>query len=372
MVMFAGFNPTLAGQIQNANQQGAPLPQGQAGPPAPGTGSSGGFVLPTQPPDGWEAIYEDQARAQGMSKQADYLRSALDPKNAKDGLSALAVIIGQFAAQHKENKANSMLGKAIGKSKGMDRYEKKLDRLDEIERTTKFEQRAIEREKAAEKRAEARDAQNFARTEGAWNTRNDREEEIWGDRYKKTREDAVSDRDVAIKAASDLYSAKRADKQNPPLGATAKADYGSKVTDTDEALGILDNMEGQLTKAPWYKDTGPLDQYIPGKFGQEFDAAVDQLYQVAKRVYKTPGEGMFSDADARALKGMLPGSNRYSGVNKKLISDMRGMLTGRRDAFSQYAGQGQGQAAGADISSIIQGLSPEAQAIIQQAMQAGQ
>lgn len=129
-----------------------------------------------------------------------------------------------------------------------------------------------------------------------------------------------------------------------------ETEASGKDLDISEALGVLDNVETMLSDIPSMSGTGPIQGYASQftEWNQQFQAETDHLFAVAKRIYKTKGEGQFSDADAAALQGMLTSSNRNETVNLAIIKSLRKSLASRSPNFQQFMDEVSGIAGDTD------------------------
>lgn len=119
---------------------------------------------------------------------------------------------------------------------------------------------------------------------------------------------------------------------------TKDTEMSGKDTDIQEALGVLDNAEALLNNKTGFSGTGPIQGHVMqfSEWNQRFDAEAQHLFAVAKRIYKTKGEGQFSDADARALQGMLFSKDRDEPVNMAIIESLRKSLASRSPNFKDF------------------------------------
>lgn len=257
-------------------------------------------------------------------------------------LGALAGMIGNKVADKRRPELEGALSDAfMAKAQAADQYDR-LGRFRDIAQN-KIESSYEHELKAGNKRDE------YYRARGGEIDDRDNERA-----YQARLLDASNAREDTQKTVQFTRDIEKKETPNAPAPLTDKdrQTYQAKLLDVNDARTILDNAEaalksrsGQpddnlLTKVgkSLLPDTGPVDQYMPGRWGQGFDAMSEQLFAVAKRIYKSPGEGMFSDADAKALKGMLFGSGNYADVNIKLINDMRSMLGDRAAQLEKMAG----------------------------------
>lgn len=124
----------------------------------------------------------------------------------------------------------------------------------------------------------------------------------------------------------------------PPKPTAADTEAAAKNLDIAEALTVLDDAEALLNKNPMFSGTGPIQGRLTGftKWGQAFQSKADHMFAVAKRIYRSAGEGAFSNADAEALQGMLFSAARDEGVNKTVINALRKSLSSRSPSFKDF------------------------------------
>lgn len=65
--------------------------------------------------------------------------------------------------------------------------------------------------------------------------------------------------------------------------------------------------------------SGLIGGYLPSQEGEEFDSAVSRVTPQIKGLVRTPGEGAFSDYDARLLAQSLPNRRTYNSVTRKSL-----------------------------------------------------
>jgi len=111
----------------------------------------------------------------------------------------------------------------------------------------------------------------------------------------------------------------------PLLGKAGEAPVQDpKAAAASQARELLAKLQGKLSDGS--VSTGPLDQYMPGKGGQEFESTIAQLTQPFQALTKIPGNGTQSDADLKALMSGLPSLNKYEDVNKGAIESLVGYI----------------------------------------------
>jgi hypothetical protein len=287
--------------------------------------------------------------------------------------SALSELARPFVAKRNEKKANEELAKAMGKQGDLDRYEqamseyqagiaaaqKQIDEAASYERKKQVDQKYAPPAEEADKIQMLKYVQALPPEQQAQAAQMlglaERPEKPVGPPagYRATPEgnlEPIPGGEADYRRQQDKI---KADKPVAPLSAADAASYESKLLDVNDALSILDKAESAINERRGQEgdsmatkvgkmftpDTGPIDQYFPGQWGQSFNTMADQLFAVAKRVYKTPGEGNFTDKDAEALRGMLFDSGKYSDVNLKQINDLRSMLTDRQSQFKSMIGK---------------------------------
>lgn len=65
--------------------------------------------------------------------------------------------------------------------------------------------------------------------------------------------------------------------------------------------------------------SGILGGFLPTQQGMEFDAAVSRVTPQIKGLVRTPGEGAFSDYDAKLLAQSLPNRRTYNSVTRQSL-----------------------------------------------------
>lgn len=328
---------------------------------------SGRMVMPTAPAYGWNDIARASQQAEMLRQRNQYGRQILDPTQIKGPGGALAAIIGAIAMARNEKKASGLMADAMAQERGLTRYEKQIDELREQERQIAAEQRA-ERRRVAERKSDRTFQKATMHHQETLRKADRREaERRRQEEYDQRRADRLADleagreHDFALREASDAQAQRRAELPSRQEISQARA----KATDIQEALKLLDEAQTYMNeRKSWFADTGPIDQYMPTKYKARLDAYKNQIFAVMKRIYKAPGEGQFSDADAKAVFGASFDTGKFSDVNNEIMDTMRSTLQERATGYGELL---RGADAASESSAWADDLSPAAQEILRKA-----
>jgi hypothetical protein len=344
---------------QAAAQQYVQPPQAQPAPGGQGLVAGAG-----QPPGTWADILGLQAVAEGRISQHDLAQAGL--QKAAGGATtlgeALALSLAAYANSRGRDKAGKSLAEAMAKEKGLDRYYEELDRLEEQKRADA--QAAAERQREAARRAEER--LNALKDERrGW----DREDAVSQRERQQALEDArrergydVADRDFDAEREDERETQAAAPRVRPPTANQAREAKKTEIN-INEGLRLLGQFREQLDNSPSWRDTGPIDGRVPGKYTQNLEALTKQFFPIAKSLMRSGGEGPFTDKDAEDLMRALMSPTKYSDVNREIIDNWERRLKAYRDGLSEVAGQPTSPELPPEV---LERLSPEALQYINQ------
>ncbi len=133
--------------------------------------------------------------------------------------------------------------------------------------------------------------------------------------------------------------AKRAAKVAEGAG-TAEVAKTERVRKNTIASDVFTASVDNLSKALAGVNTGPISGRLPAMTsGQQIaDAATSQMLPALKQLFRQAGEGVFTDADQRALMGMVPTREMHPEAAKASIAMIKQIVSIKLESLGAAAG----------------------------------